>query len=250
MTMETKIMRDTMKEKRAPSRSLSLWFYLGLGITVFLSCGLISWFSLINPFVMTMPLDDNFIYWDSSTQTLNFFGDPIGRSYPHIPAGYYSLDRQGHLICLWRRNTDHRMPEDQYEVEAPIHSLTPEQLAALEERYGAIRGYDVVTPDMTVLVTDSNFLLGVLNRTQLVVLNNATHDSDIVIGALTFYWTNIACEHQQPFLILNSVALIAAVITLVKVTRRMRYKNMWLLGCMVLIALGLLLTHLMAYIDD
>jgi hypothetical protein len=236
-----------MKEKRAPSRSLSLWFYAGLVIAVLLSCGLVGWFGLFNPFTPRVNFFESGIYWDEANEKLSFFTFGIGAI---SPAEYYTLDHKDQLTCEWTRgkNGDYG-PKGVQWWEDPIHSLTKEQFTSLENRFGEIKGYDVVTENLLALITRYQLPLDDLYSSRLVVIKNGNPDTATIIDAQTLYPT-MMCQDGRPYLVLNAIVLLVSVAFAVIGLRKLRYKNLWVTAFVILLVVGFILSYVLSLGDS
>src|SRR5688572_23622407 len=107
-----------MKEKRGPS-SQSKWGCLGLFAVVLMSCSLMWWFAIINPYTTPTRYSPGIRSWDSETQTLSFLLNTFDA---------YKLDKEGHLTCTSRLS----------DFKERGQSLTQAQYIILEQHYGKI----------------------------------------------------------------------------------------------------------------
>jgi hypothetical protein len=236
-----------MKEKRAPSRSLSLWFYLGLLLAVFMSCGLIGWFGVLNPITSRIHFSEQGIYWDTANEKLSFFTFGTKAVSPGI---YYSLDRNDQLKCEWTSGKGYYSSKGMQWWEDPVHSLTNAQLTSLENRFGKIKGYDVVADDVLVLITSYQVPLDDLYGERLIVIKNGNPDTALIMDVQTLYKTRISCHDDQRYFILNAIVLMVSVAIAVKGIRKLRHKNLWLFAFVILLLVGFVCGYFLALGDD
>jgi hypothetical protein len=227
-----------MKEKRAPSRSLSLWAYPALLIAVLVSWGLMSMSWIFNP-------------WNQERYFTPAVKDAIDGRLHFLTYGFmrvngaYTLDQKGYVTCEWRVGNKGTPPK----WDEPIsHELPETQRAVFEEGYGEIWNSNIIDADvMSLVVDDDSYFYGKPSGTRLILIKSELSDSPIIINARTLYVADFACDSWQWGGVFGGMLLILSIGISIMGICRLRYRNVWLLAYGILLCVGLFCSYLMGY---